>query len=308
MEADAAESPAARRDALDALVSFATRDVIADRLEDALAPAEVTSASLAEAETSAAFLHALAAAAEAPWQIAAPKHRARARAAAAAFLQWVASPPPRRGVACAPATQSERELQRAPPAVGCSTGWFLSCAIGSAPVSGPPGAAAVAAAVAAGGDAPVGDAHSEALAARLYAAAARCAAFLAAFPRVDAHALVGRDALERLERQAAALKMELERRGGDDESARPDAPEGEGGPDAPKSLARRAFGDFQAALRNVADALFRASSDLARLEEGEASPHESFSRASGGSGRLDASFSLITQMSWRAAPAAPASG
>ena len=202
-------------------------------------------------------------------------------------------------MACAPATQSERELQRAPPAVGCSTGWFLSCAIGSAPVSGPPGAAAVAAAVAAGGDTPVGDAHSEALAARLYAAAARCAAFLAAFPRVDAHALVGRDALERLERQAAALKMELERRGGDDER-RLDAPEGVE-PDA--RLARRAFGG---ALRNVADALFRASSDLARLEEGEASPHESFSR--GGSGRLDASFSLITQMSWRAAPAAPASG
>ena len=111
--------------------------------------------------------------------------------------------------------------------------------------------------------------------------------------------LVGRDALERLERQAAALKMELERRGGDDER-RLDAPEGVE-PDA--RLARRAFGG---ALRNVADALFRASSDLARLEEGEASPHESFSR--GGSGRLDASFSLITQMSWRAAPAAPASG
>ena len=153
--------------------------------------------------------------------------------------------------------------------------------------------------MAAGGDTPVGDAHSEALAARLYAAAARCAAFLAAFPRVDAHALVGRDALERLERQAAALKMELERRGGDDER-RLDAPEGVE-PDA--RLARHAFGG---ALRNVADALFRASSDLARLEEGEASPHESFSR--GGSGRLDASFSLITQMSWRAAPAAPASG
>ena len=118
VEADAAESLAARRDALDALVSFATRDVIADRLEDALAPAEVTSASLAEAETSAAFLHALAAAAEAPWQIAAPKHRARARAAAAAFPQWVASPPPRRGVACAPATPRERELQRSPPSSG----------------------------------------------------------------------------------------------------------------------------------------------------------------------------------------------
>ena len=113
---------------------------------------------------------------------------------------------------------------------------------------------------------------------------------LAAFPRVDAHALVGRDALERLERQAAALKMELERRGGDDERRLRRA----GGRRARRALlARRAFGG---ALRNVADALFRASSDLARLEEGEASPHESFSR--GGSGRLDASFSLITQMSW----------
>ena len=43
-----------------------------------------------------------------------------------------------------------------------------------------------------------------------------------------------------------------------------------------------------------------ASSDLARLEDGEASPHAPFAA---GSGRLDASFSLITQMSWKAAPA-----
>jgi nuclear pore complex protein Nup188 len=295
VEADCAESPAARRDALDALVSFATRDVIADRLEDALAPAEVTSASLAEAETSAAFLHALATAAEAPWQIAAPKHRARARAAAAAFLQWVASPPPRRGVACAPATQRERELQRSPPLIGCSTGWFLSCAIGSAPASVAPGAAAVAAAVAAAGDAPVGDAHSETLAARFYATAARCAAFLAAFPRVDTNALVGREALESLERQAVALKMELDRRA---EGARERSFEKDGHFD--DAAVARAFGG---ALRNVTDALFRASSELARLEDGEASPYPPNASSSG---RLDASFSLITQMSWKATPAAPA--
>ena len=154
--------------------------------------------------------------------------------------------------------------------------------------------------------APVGDAHSEALAARLYATAARCAAFLAAFPRVDAHALVGREALESLEGQAAALKMELERRLGDERAdASPETEDarrsGERGAFEPDDAARRGFGG---ALVNVADALFRASSDLARLEDGEASPHAPFAR--GGSGRLDASFSLITQMSWKAAPAQPA--
>ena len=147
--------------------------------------------------------------------------------------------------------------------------------------------------MAAAGDAPVGDAHSETLAARFYATAARCAAFLAAFPRVDAHALVGREALESLERQAAALKMELDRR-------LEDARERSFEKDEPDDAARRAFGG---ALRNVADALFRASSDLARLEDGEASPYPPFAA---GSGRLDASFSLITQMSWKATPAQPA--
>jgi nuclear pore complex protein Nup188 len=295
VEADCAESPAARRDALDALVSFATRDVIADRLEDALAPAEVTSASLAEAETSAAFLHALATAAEAPWQIAAPKHRARARAAAAAFLQWVASPPPRRGVACAPATQRERELQRSPPLIGCSTGWFLSCAIGSAPASAAPGAAAVAAAV---------------------AAARRRARRRRALRDARRALLRHRRAVRGVPRRLPARRHK--RAGGPRGAREPRAPSRraqDGARPTAEGARERSFEKdghfddaaskcaFGGALRNVADALFRASSELARLEDGEASPYPPIASSSG---RLDASFSLITQMSWKATPAAPA--
>jgi hypothetical protein len=106
---------------------------------------------------------------------------------------------------------------------------------------------------------------------------------------------VGREALESLERQAVALKMELDRRA---EGARERSFEKDGHFD--DGASKCAFGG---ALRNVTDALFRASSELARLEDGEASPYPPNASSSG---RLDASFSLITQMSWKATPAAPA--
>ena len=265
------------------LVSFATAGSLPNRLEDALRPCEITSDSLAEAEASAGFYHALARAAEANWQIDAPGNKRRARAAAAAFLQWIASPPARRGVHCAPRTEAERFAQSSPALVGCSTGWFHSLSVGSSPVSSV-GSAAIAAAVAASSDAPVGNKHSEALAARVYATAARCAAFLSSFPRVDTSTAVGADALESLERQAVALKMEVERRVEGGKTSENDQP-------------------FAKALKNIADTLFQSTSHLTRLEDGETvSPNDMFST---GSGKLNHSFSLITQMSWRATPSQP---
>ena len=66
------------RDAGEGLVSLCVR--IADRLEDALAPSELTLDALEEAEATAGLMHAVAAAAGGSWQLAAPTGLARAPA------------------------------------------------------------------------------------------------------------------------------------------------------------------------------------------------------------------------------------
>ena len=262
------------RDAGEGLVSLCVR--LADRLEDALAPSELTLDALEEAEATAGLMHAVAAAAGGSWQLAAPTGLARARAAAAEFLRWIAAPPPpRRGVACAPRNDAERDAAARDPLVGCGTGWFHSCAIGSAPPAAP-GSAAIAAAVAASSSAPVGNAHSEAVATRLYAAAARCAAFLAAFPRISAAAMLGTETTESLGNQATAMTLEAERRKKKDE-------ESDARADARNDV-----------VRNVGASLFKSVSAIEAMEEGKTPPTPVM--------RLNSSYSLITQMSWRATP------
>lgn len=153
------------------------------------------------------------------------------------------------------------------------------------------GSAAIAAVVAASSDASMGNKHSEALAARLYATAARCAAFLASFPRKDTQTWVGAEALEALERQAVQIKLEVARRM--DAGVVTDQDD-------------QAFGN---ALVNIAEALTQATAALGQLEDGETNPRDENvdERFSGnGTGKLSSSFSLITQMSWRATPATPA--
>jgi nuclear pore complex protein Nup188 len=54
-----------RRDVYDAVVRLVV--LLADRFEEALAPAELTGLALTEAEATAGALHALAAAAAGPW-------------------------------------------------------------------------------------------------------------------------------------------------------------------------------------------------------------------------------------------------
>jgi len=266
-------------DRREALVNLSVQ--LGDRLEDALAPAELNVHVLAEAEATAGFLNALSAAAGETWQSVAPEGRARARAAAVAFLAWIASPPPsRRGIACAPRTASERAAAARAPLVGCSVGWFHACAVGSVPV-GAPGSAALAAAVAASSSVPAGNAHSEAIAARLYAVAARCAAFLASFLRPDAAAMLGAEVIDSLSRQASSLSTELERR---------------------KALLGKEGGggaggaELNDALSNIARSLFQSATRLEMMEEGESAPDSP-------EVRLNSSFSLTTQMSWRATPA-----
>ena len=128
-------------------------------------------------------------------------------------------------------------------------------------------------------------------AARLYATAARCAAFLASFPRKDTQTWVGAEALEALERQAVQIKLEVARRM--DAGVVTDQDD-------------QAFGN---ALVNIAEALTQATAALGQLEDGETNPRDENvdERFSGnGTGKLSSSFSLITQMSWRATPATPA--
>ena len=113
------------------------------------------------------------------------------------------------------------------------------------------------------------------MAARLYATAARCAAFLAAFPRVSAAAVLGAETTESLGDQATAMTLEAERRKkkeGND--ARADA--------------------FNDVVRNVGASLFKSVSAIEAMEEGETPPSPIV--------RLNSSYSLITQMSWRATP------
>ena len=178
-------------------------------------------------------------------------------------------------MACAPRNDAERDAAARDPLVGCGTGWFHSCAIGSAPPAAP-GSAAIAAAVAASSSAPVGNAHSEAVATRLYAAAARCAAFLAAFPRISAAAMLGTETTESLGNQATAMTLEAERRKKKDE-------ESDARADARNDV-----------VRNVGASLFKSVSAIEAMEEGKTPPTPVM--------RLNSSYSLITQMSWRATP------
>ena len=124
--------------------------------------------------------------------------------------------------------------------------------------------------------APVGNEHSEAVAARLYATAARCAAFLAAFPRVSAAAVLGAETTESLGDQATAMTLEAERRKKKDE-------ESDARADARNDV-----------VRNVGASLFKSVSAIEAMEEGKTPPTPVM--------RLNSSYSLITQMSWRATP------
>ena len=249
---------------------------LADRFAAALAPAELTVAALAEAEATATLLHSLAAAANGPWQLKAPSHQVRMRASAVDFLRWIASPPPpRRGVACAPRGSAQASAARRPPLVGASTGWFHSCALGSVPPVAATPAAAIAAAVAANDrSTPAGNAHSENVAGRLYATAARCAAFLASFPRANPAAALGSETLDSLSGQAVALGEEM--------ASRREA--------SATSSAGVALCD---ALTMTAKSLLEFASALERLEAGEPNLPDPPAL------RLHSSYSLVSQMSWR---------
>jgi len=249
---------------------------LADRFAAALAPAELTVAALAEAEATATLLHSLAAAANGPWQLKAPSHQVRMRASAVDFLRWIAAPPPpRRGVACAPRGSAQTSAARRPPLVGASTGWFHSCALGSVPPVAATPAAAIAAAVAASDrSTPAGNAHSENVAGRLYATAARCAAFLASFPRANPAAALGSETLDSLSGQAVALGEEM--------ASRSEA--------SATSSASKALCD---ALAMTAKSLLEFASALERLEAGEPNLPDPPAL------RLHSSYSLVSQMSWR---------
>jgi nuclear pore complex protein Nup188 len=67
------EALGARRDVHDAVIAMVVS--LADRFEEALAPAELTMETLAEAEATAGLLHALAGVAAGPWQLAAAGHQ-----------------------------------------------------------------------------------------------------------------------------------------------------------------------------------------------------------------------------------------
>ena len=258
----------------DGLVAMAVE--LADRFAAALAPAELTVAALAEAEATATLLHSLAAAANGPWQLEAPSHQVRMRASAVDFLRWIAAPPPpRRGVACAPRGSAQASAARRPPLVGASTGWFHSCALGSVPPVAATPAAAIAAAVAANDrSTPAGNAHSENVAGRLYATAARCAAFLASFPRANPTAALGSETLDSLSGQAVALGEEM--------ASRREA-----------SATTSAGAALCDALTMTAKSLLEFASALERLEAGEPNLPDPPAL------RLHSSYSLVSQMSWR---------
>jgi hypothetical protein len=99
--------------------------------------------------------------------------------------------------------------------------------------------------------------NSEAVATRLYAAAAKCAAFLAAFPRTAPIALLGPDALGSLGSQAAALSDEL----GLSPGSTAAAPRGASGAGA--AAAAAAAGG----VRRAADGLAAALAALERMED-----------------------------------------
>lgn len=269
-----ADAVGSKPEVTDELIALATE--LADRFAAALAPAELTVAALAEAEATATFLHSLAAASNGPWQLKAPAHQVRMRASAVDFLRWIAAPPPpRRGVSCAPRGSTQAAAAKRPPLVGASTGWFHSCALGSVPPVAATPAAAIAAAVAANDrSSPAGNAHSELIAGRLYATAARCAAFLASFPRANPAAALGTETLDSLSGQAVALSEEL----------------------AQRRAGSSSFGSALCdALTMTAKSMFKFASALERLEAGEPNLPDPPAL------RLHSSYSLVSQMSWREA-------
>ena len=265
----------ARRDVHDAFVSVAV--ALADRFEEALAPSTLNTETLAEAESTAGFLHSLALAASGPWQLAAPTHQVAMRAAAVDFLRFIAAPPPpRRGIGCQPRSRREIAAVHRAPLVGAVTGWFHSCAIGAVPAVAPTPAAAIAAAIAASSDEAGGNAHSEAIAAALYATAARCAAFLASFPRSNPNAVCGEEALFNLSQQADVLKTEFERKSvGEDAQGRKAA--------------------FKDAMTHVAGAL-RDHCEVLETLEADEDPVGLLPP------KLHSARSLVSQMSWRPTP------
>lgn len=190
----------------DDLIRFYT--ALETRMLAALAPGEITTLSLREAEVTAFFFESLAKSFGGSWQVSSPEGQLRCRRAAATFLRWFAAPQVVSGVRCPRKTDADARLASAPSKTNAHQAWFQATARGdsvrdaSSPLIGTTLAGSP---IADASTRRTGNAHTETVAIALYAVARRCAEFLAAFPRAIHDAALGFDVTASLRDQCDAI-------------------------------------------------------------------------------------------------------
>lgn len=188
------------------LIRFYT--ALETRMLAALAPHEITTATLREAEVTALFFQSLAAAFGGSWQVTSPEGQLRCRKACVTFLRWFAAPQVVSGVPCPRKSVVDIRLASAPAKTNAHQAWFQATARGDSvrDVSSPLiGTAPTGSPIADASSRRTGNAHSEAVAIALYAVARRCAEFLAAFPRAVRDAALGFDVTASIRDQCDAI-------------------------------------------------------------------------------------------------------
>ena len=188
------------------LIRFYT--ALETRMLTALAPHEITTATLREAEVTALFFQSLANTFGSSWQVTSPEGQLRCRKACVTFLRWFAAPPVVSGVPCPRKSAADRKSAAGAPKTNAHQAWFQATARGdsvreaSSPLIG---VAPAGSPIADASTRRAGNAHSEAIAIALYAVARRCAEFLAAFPRAVRDAALGFDVTASLRDQCDAI-------------------------------------------------------------------------------------------------------
>ena len=177
----------------------------------ALAPKEITLATLKEVEVTALFFSRLASTFGAQWQVSSPEGQMRCRVACVSFLRWFAAPQVVGGLRCTRKTRADETLAAKPPATRATQAWFQATARGDSvrePTSPLIGTAPHGSPIADASTRKTGNAYSEAVAVALYRAARAACDFLAVFPRAVDQAALGFDVTASLRDQCDALSCD----------------------------------------------------------------------------------------------------
>ena len=181
------------------------------RMLAALAPKEITLATLKEVEVTALFFSRLASTFGAQWQVSSPEGQMRCRVACVSFLRWFAAPQVVGGLRCPRKTRADETLAAKPPATRATQAWFQATARGDSvrePTSPLIGTAPHGSPIADASTRKTGNAYSEAVAVALYRAARAACDFLAVFPRAVDQAALGFDVTASLRDQCDALSCD----------------------------------------------------------------------------------------------------